>query len=50
MEKFNQYFTEKFEEPLEQNELHIVVLGKGGEEGTFADLAEEVCKDKKNKI
>ena len=46
MEKFNQYFTEKFEEPLEQNELHVVVLGKGGEEGTFADLAEEVCKDK----
>ena len=32
MEKFNDYFTEKFEEPLEQNELHIVVLGKGGEE------------------
>ena len=28
MEKFNQYFTEKFEEPLEQNELHIVVLVK----------------------
>ena len=49
MEKFNQYFTEKFEEPLEQNELHVVVLGKGGEEGTFADLAEEVCKDKKIK-
>ena len=46
MEKFNDYFTEKFEEPLEQNELHIVVLGKGGEEGTFADLAETVAKKK----
>ena len=46
MEKFNQYFNEKFEEPLEQKELHVVVLGKGGEEGTFADLAEVVCKEK----
>ena len=46
MEKFNQYFNEKFEEPLEQKELHVVVLGKGGEEGTFADLAEAVCKEK----
>ena len=46
MENFNEYFTEKFEEPLEQDELHIVVLGKGGEEGTFADLAETVAKKK----
>ena len=49
MENFNEYFTEKFEEPINQKDLHIVVLGKGGEEGTFADLAEEVCKDKKIK-
>lgn len=46
MENFNQYFNEKFEEPLEQKELHVVVLGKGSEEGTFADLAEVVCKEK----
>jgi glutathione synthase/RimK-type ligase-like ATP-grasp enzyme len=46
MEKFNDYFNEKFEEPLEQEELHIVVLGKGGEEGTFAELAETVAKKK----
>ena len=46
MEKFNDYFVEKFEEPIDQKDLHIVVLGKGGEEGTFADLAEEVAKKK----
>ena len=46
MEKFNDYFNEKFEEPLEQDELHIVVLGKGGEEGTFAELAETVANKK----
>ena len=46
MEKFNEYFVEKFEVPIEQIDLHIVVLGKGGEEGTFADLAEEVAKKK----
>ena len=46
MEKFNEYFVEKFEEPIDQKDLHIVVLGKGGEEGTFADLAEEVAKKK----
>ena len=33
MENFNEYFTEKFEEPIDQKDLHIVVLGKGGEEG-----------------
>ena len=32
MEKFNDYFVEKFEEPIDQKDLHIVVLGKGGEE------------------
>ena len=42
MQNFNEYFTEKFEEPIEQQDLHVVVLGKGGEEGTFADLAEKV--------
>ena len=46
MENFNEYFTEKFEEPLKQDELHIVVLGKGKEEGTFADLVETVVKKK----
>ena len=47
MEKFNSYFTEKFEEPIDQKNLHIVVLGKGGEEGTFAELV-EVVAGKKN--
>ena len=50
MQNFNEYFTEKFEEPIEQQDLHVVVLGKGGEEGTFADLAEKVSKKKNIKF
>ena len=44
MESFNQFFTEKFEEPINPAKLHITVLGKGESDGTFAGIMEKVCK------
>ena len=45
MKNFNDYFVvEEFEEPIEQDNLHVAVLGKKESgEGTFAEIAEEVC-------
>jgi ribosomal protein S6--L-glutamate ligase len=49
MKNFNDYFiVEDFEEPIEQDNLHVAVLGKKESgEGTFAEIAEEVCNAKK---
>jgi len=48
MKNFNEYFIpEEFEEPIEQKDLHIVVLGKTDGDETFAGIIEEVCKKKK---
>ncbi len=46
MEKFNSFITEKFEEPVKPKDLHLVVLGWGDEEGTFADIVYETAKKK----
>lgn len=46
MESFNSYFTEKFEEPIAQKDLHFVVLGKSDGDGTFAKVMEKVAKRK----
>ena len=49
MKNFNDYFVvEEFEEPIKQDNLHVAVLGKKESgEGTFAEIAEEVCNAKK---
>lgn len=49
MKNFNEYFIpEEFEEPIDQTGLHVAVLGKKESgEGTFAEIAEEVCNNKK---
>ena len=49
MKNFNDYFVvEEFEEPIEQDNLHVAVLGKKESgEGTFAEIAEEICNAKK---
>lgn len=49
MKNFNDFFIpEEFEEPIEQSDLHVAVLGKKESgEGTFAEIAEEVCNGKK---
>lgn len=44
MEKFNSFIIEKFEEPVKEKDLHLVVLGWGDEEGTFADIIYETAK------
>lgn len=45
MEKFTEYLKEApQEEPIEMQDLHIVILGLGDEEGTFADLIQKVTK------
>ena len=45
MEKFTEYLKEApQEEPIEMQDLHVVILGLGDEEGTFADLIQKVTK------
>src|SRR6056300_1293424 len=45
MERFTKFLTEApVEEPIEMQDLHIVVLGLGDEEGTFADLIQKTVK------
>ena len=44
MERFTEFLEEKVEEPLQPNELEIVVFGLSDEEGTFADLIQKVAK------
>jgi len=42
MEGFTQYLTEApVEEPIAMKDLHVVILGLGDEEGTFADLMQK---------
>ena len=45
MEKFTEFLKEApQEEPIQMQDLHIVILGLGDEEGTFADLIQKVAK------
>ena len=45
MEKFTEFLKEApQEEPIQMQDLHIVILGLGDEEGTFADLIQKVTK------
>ena len=45
MEKFTEYLKKApQEEPIEMQDLHVVILGLGDEEGTFADLIQKVTK------
>ena len=45
MEKFTKYLTE---DVTPAKDLHVVIMGLGNEEGTFAELMQRVCK--KNKV
>ena len=45
MEKFTEYLTE---DVTPAKDLHVVIMGLGNEEGTFAELMEKVCQ--KNKV
>jgi hypothetical protein len=45
MKLFNNFLEEeKQEEPVKIEDLHIVILGKGDQEGTFADLIQDSTK------
>jgi RimK family alpha-L-glutamate ligase len=45
MEKFTEFLKEApQEEPIQMQDLHVVILGLGDEEGTFADLIQKVTK------
>ena len=45
MEKFTEFLKEApQEEPIEMQDLHVIILGLGDEEGTFADLIQKVTK------
>ena len=45
MEKFTEFLKEApQEEPIQMQDLHIIILGLGDEEGTFADLIQKVAK------
>src|SRR6056300_142237 len=45
MEKFTEFLKEApQEEPIEMQDLHVVILALGDEEGTFADLIQKVTK------
>ena len=45
MEKFTEFLKEApQEEPIQMQDLHVVILGLGDEEGTFADLIQKVAK------
>lgn len=47
MERFTEFLIEKDEEEIK--DLHIVIIGLGDEEGTFADLMQKVASKKKLK-
>ena len=45
MEKFTEFLKEApQEEPIQMQDLHVIILGLGDEEGTFADLIQKVTK------
>ena len=43
MEGFNDFLTEKVDKK-EMQKLHVVILGLGDEEGTFADIVQKLSK------
>ena len=43
MERFNDFLTEKVDKK-EMQKLHVVILGLGDEEGTFADIVQKLSK------
>ena len=36
--------TEETEEEIPQKDLHIIVVGKSDNDGTFADIIQEACE------
>ena len=43
MERFNEFLVEKVDKK-EMQKLHVVILGLGDEEGTFADIVQKLSK------
>ena len=44
MERFTEYLIEDDHIEIPMKDLHIVILGLGDEEGTFADHMQELVK------
>ena len=48
MQKFNEFGTivetELQEDVTPAKDLHVVIMGLGDEEGTFAELMQQICK------
>ena len=49
MEGFNDFLTEKVDKK-EMQKLHVVILGLGDEEGTFADIVQKLSKKHKHSL